>query len=103
VIDITTGKPLIPLAQVPSLPFIPHRRCGRKLHVSTIFRWAQRGVNGVRLEVLRAGGSLCTTVEALQQFFASLAEAHRHECRPPTKPAPRYLTQVERELDAARI
>ena len=35
-----TEEDLIPLMQVPELPFVPRRRRGTKLHPSTVFRWA---------------------------------------------------------------
>jgi hypothetical protein len=103
-IDIQNGNRLIPLAQVPSLPFIPRRRCGRKLHVSTVFRWAQRGVGGIRLEVVRVGGSLCTTIPDLQSFFSALANAHRPASTAVRSALTRSsLDRVERDLDAAGI
>jgi Protein of unknown function (DUF1580) len=53
--------------------FVPRRRRGRKVSISTIYRWASpAGHRGVRLEALRVGGSLCTSVEALQRFFNRL-------------------------------
>lgn len=46
----------------------PCGRNGRPTHISTIHRWIQRGVRGVRLEAVRIGGSLFTSREALQRF-----------------------------------
>jgi hypothetical protein len=51
------------------------RPCGRKgrpTHVSTVHRWIQRGVRGIRLEAVRIGGSLFTSREALQRFAERL-------------------------------
>jgi hypothetical protein len=79
-IDLT--EPLIPLTQVPRMPFIPRRRAGRKLNVATVFRWASSGIRGVRLEVVRFGGTLCTTKSALLEFFRSLAPT-KHRSLPP--------------------
>jgi len=67
-----TKEPLIPLCRVPTLSWIPHRRRGRPLHPSTVFRWA-RGVRGVRLEVVRLGGTLCTSECALVRFFEAMS------------------------------
>jgi len=53
---------------------LPRRRRGRKPHVSTLWRWATRGLRGVRLEVIRVGGTLCTSREALQRFCEKLTE-----------------------------
>jgi hypothetical protein len=53
--------------------FVPRRRRGRKVSTSTIYRWASKsGLRGVRLSTIRAGGALCTSVEALQRFFDEL-------------------------------
>lgn len=51
---------------------IPSRRGGRRCHVSTIHRWSQQGVRGVRLEYLQCGGTRVTSREALARFFSRL-------------------------------
>src|SRR3954454_156677 len=53
---------------------LPTRRGDRPPHVSCLFRWAKHGLRGARLETLRVGGTLCTSREALERFFARLAE-----------------------------
>ena len=47
---------------------LPSGTGDRRLHISTIYRWTARGVGGVRLETLRVGGRLVTSVEAIQRF-----------------------------------
>lgn len=47
---------------------LPKRRQGKKPHASTLLRWSRTGVRGVRLEVLRVGNTICTSLEALQRF-----------------------------------
>ena len=39
----------------------------------TLYRWSAKGIRGVRLETIRVGGSLCTSVQALQRFFDRLS------------------------------
>ena len=51
---------------------VPRRRRGKATHVGTLYRWADPGLHGVKLEVIRVGGTLCTSVEALQRFFDRL-------------------------------
>jgi len=64
----------IPLTQVPKvIRWLPRRRRGRKLNIATVFRWAQRGLRGVRLETISIGGTKCTSEEALKRFFARLS------------------------------
>jgi hypothetical protein len=93
-IDIKFEK-LITLVE--ATKFVPRRRRGRKPHVSTLYRWASpRGHRGVRLETIRVGGSLCTSIEALQRFFDRLTTvgSEPYEGRG-TKPG---QTRVEKEL-----
>jgi len=41
-------------------------------HLSTVHRWGQHGVKGVKLETLRAGSRVFTTREAVETFLAEL-------------------------------
>jgi len=43
-----------------------------KPHVSTLHRWARRGVGGVRLQTWRVGRRTFTTDEAVAEFLAGL-------------------------------
>lgn len=72
-IDITTEK-IITLPEAAAM--LPARRGGKRVHVSTLFRWAQKGSRGVRLEVVRIGSALHTSKEAMQRFCDRLTEAH---------------------------
>jgi Protein of unknown function (DUF1580) len=51
---------------------VPRRRRGRPTHVATLYRWSDPGLHGIRLEVIQCGGTLCTSLEALQRFFNRL-------------------------------
>lgn len=72
---------LIRLRDVPShLP----RRGSKKLHYSTVYRWAIDGVNGpdsrIFLETAKTGGSVYTSLEALERF--TLKQTHSNELPP---------------------
>jgi hypothetical protein len=54
---------------------LPRRRAGRKPAVQTLYRWASPGCRGVQLEVIQVGGTLCTSLEALQRFCEALSDA----------------------------
>ena len=54
---------------------LPRRRQGRPVNPATLYRWANQGLKGVRLEVIQIGGSTCTSKSALQNFFNALTEA----------------------------
>lgn len=47
---------------------------GRRIHVSTLWRWSRKGVRGVRLEHVRLGHRVCTSLEALNRFAKALAD-----------------------------
>ena len=50
---------------------------GRSPHVSTLWRWARVGVNGVRLGYKKYGRRIVTSKEALDHFSSELANADR--------------------------
>ncbi len=100
-IDVAT-QTVFPLADTPA--HVPRRRGGKKLNKATAFRWAKDGLRGVRLETLRVGGTLCTSVEALQRFFERLSEEEPRATQMRT-PAARQnaLARVDRELDSLGV
>ncbi len=82
---------------------LPRRRKGKRPHVATLYRWAVRGVRGVRLETLRVGGTLCTSLEALQRFCEQCTDPASCPQSPTSKSRQRAIKKAERELDAAGI
>jgi hypothetical protein len=58
---------LFPLAKGPS-------GTGRSVSAATMWRWAQKGVRGIRLETLRVGGRRYSSVEAYERFLVRLNE-----------------------------
>ncbi len=64
-------KPLeqgIPLKEVPN--YLP-RRNSKKIHKSTVFRWATKGVRGRMLETHLVGGIRYTTVKSIMKFLGA--------------------------------
>lgn len=55
---------------------------GKKIHASSLWRWARNGIRGVRLETRHLGGRVVTSMEALERFSKELAEMEQPE-RPP--------------------
>ena len=47
-------EPVISMAEATT--YVPRRRKGRKVSPGTVYRWASRGIRGVRLETIRIGG-----------------------------------------------
>lgn len=76
------AETLVPLCKAAKL--LPSSRKSEGQHVSTLHRWARKGLRGVRLEVIRIGGTTCTSREALGRFFAALSpdEAHAPQSAP---------------------
>ena len=76
---------------------------GKKPHCSTLWRWMQKGVRGVRLEHVKIGRRIVTTRHSLETFFRELADAPMPSPTPaPTAPRGRTSKQRERDLAAAR-
>ncbi|HYW80087.1 MAG TPA: DUF1580 domain-containing protein [Thermoguttaceae bacterium] len=82
---------------------LPVRRAGKQPHPSTIFRWAQRGCKGIRLESIQVGGTKCTSVEALQRFFDRLTNPYTPATAPTSKTRQKAIADAERELAEAGI
>lgn len=78
---------------------LPRRRAGKRPHVATMYRWAQRGLRGVKLETIRVGGTLCTSLEALQRFCARLTESDSAAGAAPCAADGPLDDEAERELD----
>jgi hypothetical protein len=91
VIDLASES-LITFAQAAKLR--PPSRGGRPTHVSTICRWATRGIRGVKLEVIRLGCVTYTSREAMQRFAEALT------LETPRPPPGRVAERAEAALDA---
>jgi hypothetical protein len=62
---------LITLPQAAAM--LPRKR-GKRVHVSTIYRWMNGGVKGVRLEYCEYGGTRYTSVPAMRRFSQRIAQ-----------------------------
>ncbi len=101
-IDITREQVFSLTEAARRLP-LPRRRKGAKPHVSTLYRWAQRGCRGVRLEAIQCGGTLCTSAEALQRFFDRLSEPTGKTAPPTPSDCRSAVARARAELDEAGI
>ncbi len=60
---------------------------GKRPHISTLWRWCNRGIRGVRLEHVRLGHRMCTSREALNRFLNALtADSERSAVSTPGRP-----------------
>jgi len=78
---------------------LPTRDHGRHVHPSTVWRWTKRGIRGVRLEIVKIGGSTYTSQEALQRFSDRLSRADSNQASNSTSAEP----EIERQLRDAGI
>ena len=69
----TSTEAVIPLGQASAE--IPSRQLGKKVSISTVWRWAMHGCRGIRLETVVIGGGRFTSREAVQRFAERLSEA----------------------------
>lgn len=60
---------------------LPQLCRGQSVHRSTLYRWINRGVRGIRLEALKVGRTLVTSREAVQRFAERLVGAELPECQ----------------------
>lgn len=74
-----------------------NRRGERGISVATVWRWALRGVRGIRLETSMSGGSRMTTRAAMQRFHQRITAMANCE-----QSAPRTPHQRQRAIDSAK-
>lgn len=79
---------------------------GKPVSIPTIWRWARKGVRGVRLEYVRAGRRILIRPDALDDFMRRLAEADDASTAPSasgvsTSPKPHSATRRAVELAEA--
>jgi hypothetical protein len=93
---------LIALRDVPDLDFLPRRRNGGKMSLSTVHRWVHGSgaKGGIRLRALRVGGQWATTKPWLLEFFEALGAAELGTLRPPTPES--VQDRTEEKLRKAR-
>jgi hypothetical protein len=76
---------------------LPRRRRGKKPHPSTLYRWSRAG-----LETIRVGGTLCTSIQALQRYCEGLSARQKPTGKPVRDAgtsARRSNEEVARRLD----
>ncbi len=94
-IDISMEEPFSLTAITKRLPA---RRGGKRPNVATLYRWAQIGCRGIRLETICIGATRCTSMEALQRFFDALTAQAEHR---PMPQSPRMTATRRKQIEAA--
>ena len=85
---------------------LPKSSRSKKLHVSTVYRWSVGGLKSkdgmvVRLEVVKIGGTTCTSQEALQRFFDRLS-GNSKVITPPLFSERQRLRRIEKAEEELR-
>ncbi|MCE5280301.1 MAG: DUF1580 domain-containing protein [Planctomycetaceae bacterium] len=97
-IDIQQEK-LITLRQaVDALPPID----GKRPRVNTIWRWCRIGIHGVRLEYIKVGRNIVTSLAAMNRFFVAVAKAEEPLVDYHLRPKPRVFMGPASRLRAIR-
>jgi hypothetical protein len=91
----------LPLAAAARL--LPALRAGKAVSPSTLWRWYAHGLCGVRLAVVRVGGTACTSRQALRQFLAEVEAARRPAASAAVPSQPNAADQASNELAALGI
>jgi hypothetical protein len=91
-----------PLAQA-ARSLLPPLRSGRPVSPATLWRWAAHGLRGVRLQIVRIGGTACTSKAALREFFAAVEAARSQPSPETTTPQPSPASRAAEELSALGI
>jgi len=80
---------------------LPSLRAGSRPHICTMYRWAQRGIRGVRLETARLGGTTVTSIEAIQRFSERCSGTDPKSV--PSKASERSIERKQRECEALGV
>jgi hypothetical protein len=72
--SISKNEQLITLVEATKM--LP-RVGGKRINVSTLWRWCKKGLRGCNLEYVRVGQKIATSSEALNRFFILLADADK--------------------------
>jgi hypothetical protein len=98
----------MPLSALPKK--LPVGRSGKRLHLSTIWRWASRGIrNGeraIRLETFSVGGDRFTSWPAVERFLAALNDDDGGDMPTTTRTSRKRAKQIanaEKKLSAMGV
>jgi hypothetical protein len=98
-IDIRSEE-IFSLTAATKLSCFANRRAGKRINVSTLWRWGTVGVRGVRLETIMAGGTRATSLEAIERFFEQLTlQAEGEHVAPPQ--SSRMTAARRKQIEAA--
>lgn len=77
-IDSLNRRSLVPLTEVPKVL----ARCGlrsktgKRLHISTVYRWTTRDIRGHQLSTVKVGRTRCTSTDDVIRFIRAINESN---------------------------
>ena len=71
------------------------KHCPGRPHVSTIWRWIQRGIRGHRLDSVLWGGRRFCSLEAIKRFVEATTEAADDDDQSPSVISNRRKNEIE--------
>jgi hypothetical protein len=79
-------------------------RLGKRISPTTLWRWRLKGVNGVRLQCLRLGGSWLTSEAAFGEFLRAQTQNVLASCagRPADAPSKQSPSKIRRPQATGR-
>lgn len=100
-IDVRTEQ-LLPARDLPA--YLASRGFGKTVSTRTVRRWIEHGSEGIRLEAVRIGGVLMTSLEALQRWVVaqnptSATPAPNNDARPSPRVAGPHAVPSKAETD----
>ncbi len=98
-IDIRSEE-IFSLTQAAKLPCFANRRGGKRINVSTLWRYATTGCRGIKMETIMAGGSRATSLEAIERFFEQLTLQAEGKYQP-TPQRPSMTAARRKQIEAA--
>jgi hypothetical protein len=98
--DIEAGSETLTIAKASRLPEL--KVDGRPRHIATLYRWIERGIDGVHLEAVRIGGVRVTSRPAVLRFLSRLNATTGTVAITPAGQR-RQASRLDRELAAAGI
>lgn len=66
------------LINIKMIPDILGLRNGKKIHLSSVYRWVRTGLSGVKLQSVIIANERFTTKQALNRFWVKVTEAREH-------------------------
>lgn len=99
------NEPLIPLGDVPKLKVFEAFEAGKRICVTTLWRWANHGIGGRKLETIKLGGRRYTSFAALERFVNKNGETglKNRASTKQQKPNDNRATEVKKALDTLKI